>query len=77
MEELNIFWAQWDPADYLAQLVADYEAETGIKVNVIQEPWGSFGDRFFTEMAAGGDGLGHGDRRQPVAGPIDHGRLLL
>ena len=32
-----------------------YEEETGIKVNVIQEPWGSFGDRFFTEMAAGGD----------------------
>jgi len=54
VEELNIFWAQWDPADFLAQLVADYEAETGIKVNVIQEPWGSFGDRFFAEMAAGG-----------------------
>jgi len=53
--ELNILWAQWSPADYLQQLVADYEAETGIKVNVIQEPWGSFGDRFFTEMAAGGD----------------------
>ncbi|HSN77624.1 MAG TPA: extracellular solute-binding protein, partial [Anaerolineae bacterium] len=54
VEELNIFWAQWDPADFLQQLVADYEAETGIKVNVIQEPWQSFGDRFFTEMAAGG-----------------------
>lgn len=53
--ELNILWAQWDPADYLQQLVADYEAETGIKVNIIQEPWGSFGDRFFTEMAAQGD----------------------
>jgi multiple sugar transport system substrate-binding protein len=32
-----------------------YEQETGIKVNVIQEPWGTFGDRFFTEMAAKGD----------------------
>ena len=53
--ELNILWAQWDPADYLAQLVKDYETETGITVNVIQEPWGSFGDRFFTEMAAQGD----------------------
>jgi multiple sugar transport system substrate-binding protein len=53
--ELNILWAQWDPADYLQQLVKDYEAETGITVNIIQEPWGSFGDRFFTEMAAGGD----------------------
>lgn len=53
--ELNILWAQWDPADYLQQVANIYEAETGIKVNVIQEPWGSFGDRFFTEMAAGGD----------------------
>jgi multiple sugar transport system substrate-binding protein len=32
-----------------------YEEETGITVNVIQEPWGSFQDLFFTEMAAGGD----------------------
>jgi multiple sugar transport system substrate-binding protein len=53
--ELNILWAQWDPADYLQQVANLYEAETGIKVNVIQEPWGSFGDRFFTEMAAQGD----------------------
>ncbi len=53
--ELSILWAQWDPADYLQQLVADYEAETGIKVNIVQESWSTFGDRFFTEMAAGGD----------------------
>ncbi|MBE7554967.1 MAG: sugar ABC transporter substrate-binding protein [Anaerolineales bacterium] len=52
--ELNILWAQWDPADYLQTLVADYEAEYGIKVNVIQEPWGSFQDLFFTEMSAQG-----------------------
>ncbi|MGB6420420.1 MAG: extracellular solute-binding protein [Anaerolineales bacterium] len=55
VSELNILWAQWDPADYLQQVANMYEEETGIKVNVIQEPWGSFGDRFFTEMAAGGD----------------------
>lgn len=54
IEEINIFWAQWDPADYLQELVGRYEAETGIKVNVIQEPWGSFGDVFFAEMAAQG-----------------------
>lgn len=54
VRELTIFWAQWDPADYLQELVKDYEAETGIKVNVIQEPWGSFGDVFFAEMAAQG-----------------------
>jgi multiple sugar transport system substrate-binding protein len=53
--ELNILWAQWDPADYLQQVGNIYEEETGIKVNIIQEPWGSFGDVFFTEMAAQGD----------------------
>jgi multiple sugar transport system substrate-binding protein len=52
--QLNILWAQWDPADYLQELVKLYEEETGIRVNVIQEPWGSFGDLFFTEMAAQG-----------------------
>src|SRR5688500_17029121 len=53
--EINILWAQWDPADYLQQIANRYEEETGVKVNIIQEPWGTFGDRFFTEMAAGGD----------------------
>ncbi len=53
--ELNILWAQWDPANYLQQLTEDYTAETGIKVNIIQEPWGSFGNLFNTEMAAQGD----------------------
>ena len=54
VEELNILWAQWDPADYLQQIGNDYEAETGVKINIVQEPWASFQDRFFTEMAAGG-----------------------
>ena len=54
IEELNILWAQWDPADYLQEIGNMYEEETGIKVNVIQEPWGSFGDLFFTEMSAQG-----------------------
>ena len=52
--ELTILWAQWDPADYLQELVGKYEEETGIKVTVKQEPWGSFGDLFFTEMSAQG-----------------------
>ncbi len=52
--ELTILWAQWDPADFLQEIGNMYEQETGIKVNVIQEPWGSFGDLFFTEMAAKG-----------------------
>ena len=53
-KELNILWAQWDPADYLQQLCKEYQAATGIAVKVIQEPWGSFGDRFYTAMAAKG-----------------------
>ena len=52
--ELNILWAQWDPADFLQEIGNMYEEETGITVNVIQEPWGSFQDLFFTEMAAQG-----------------------
>ncbi len=52
--ELTILWAQWDPADYLQEIGNMYEAETGIKINVVQEPWGSFGDLFFTEMSAQG-----------------------
>jgi multiple sugar transport system substrate-binding protein len=52
--ELKILWAQWDPADYLQQIGNMYEKEKGIKVTIVQEPWGSFGDRFFTEMAAKG-----------------------
>ena len=52
--ELTILWAQWDPADYLQEIGNMYEEATGIKVNVVQEPWGSFYDRAFTEFAAGG-----------------------
>ncbi|MCS7220987.1 MAG: extracellular solute-binding protein [Anaerolineae bacterium] len=54
VQELKILWAEWDPADYLQQIGNLYEAETGIKVTVVQEPWGSFYDRAFTEFAAGG-----------------------
>jgi len=53
-KEVIILWAQWSPADYLQQIGSMYEKETGIKVKVVQEPWGSFGDRFFTAMAAKG-----------------------
>ncbi len=54
VKELTILWAQWSPADYLQQIGNLYEQETGIKVTVVQEPWGSFGDRFNVAMAAGG-----------------------
>jgi len=54
VKELKILWAQWDPADYLQQIGNMYEKETGIKVTVVQEPWGSFYNLFATEMAAKG-----------------------
>ena len=55
VEELTILWAQWDPADYLQQVADMYSEETGIKVNVIQEPWGSFQNLFTNAMAAESD----------------------
>lgn len=55
VDELNILWAQWEPADYLQEIGNMYEEETGIAVNVIQEPWGSFSTLFYSEMAAQGD----------------------
>src|SRR5688572_33205806 len=52
--ELTIWWAQWAPADYLQQIGNDYEAATGIKVTVVQTPWGDFYNRVGTEWAAQG-----------------------
>ena len=49
--KLTILWAQWDPADYLQQLAKEY---TGATVTVVQEPWSSYADRFYTAMAANG-----------------------
>jgi multiple sugar transport system substrate-binding protein len=54
VEELTIWWAQWSPADFLQQVGNDYEAETGIKVTVVQTPWGDFYNRVGTEWAAQG-----------------------
>ncbi len=52
--ELNIWWAEWDPANYLQQIGNDYEAATGIRVNIVQTPWGNYFDRVATEWAARG-----------------------
>jgi len=54
-ESLSIFWAEWDPANYLQELVMDFEAETGIKVTVETTPWGDFQAKTFREFAAKGD----------------------
>lgn len=53
--ELKIFWAEWDPANYLQEMGNLYEEETGIKVNVVQEPWGSFYDVMASQWAAKSD----------------------
>ena len=57
VKELKIIWAEWDPANYLAELVKDYEKETGVKVTIIQEPWGSYYTRVSADWAAKGCGF--------------------
>jgi multiple sugar transport system substrate-binding protein len=54
VEELTIWWAQWDPANYLQQIGNEYEEATGISVTVVQTPWGDFYNRVGTEWAAKG-----------------------
>ncbi len=53
-QELTIFWAEWDPANYLQELVNQYEAETGVKVTVETTPWSDFQTKAFTEFNAKG-----------------------
>ena len=53
-KELTIFWAEWDPSNYLQELVNEYEAETGVKVTVETTPWSDFQTKAFTEFNAGG-----------------------
>ncbi len=57
VKELTIWWAQWDPANYLQEIGNLYEQETGIKVTVVQEPWGSYFNRVSAEWAARGTGF--------------------
>ncbi len=53
--ELTIFWAEWDPANYLQELVNEYTAETGVTVTVQTTPWSDFQTKAFTEFNAHGD----------------------
>ena len=53
--ELTILWAEWDPAKYLQEIGNMYEKETGVKINVVEEPWGTYYDRVSAEWAAQGD----------------------
>ncbi len=52
---LVIFWAEWDPANYLQELCNIYTKETGIQVNVETTPWSDFQTKTFNELAAHGD----------------------
>jgi len=54
-QELNIFWAEWDPANYLQELVNDFTKESGIKVTVSTTPWSDFQTKTFAELNAKGD----------------------
>jgi multiple sugar transport system substrate-binding protein len=53
--ELTIWWAEWDPANFLQQIGNEYEEATGIKVTVVQEPWGTYYNKVSAEWAAQGD----------------------
>lgn len=53
-QELTIFWAEWDPANYLQELVNEYTAETGVTVTVETTPWSDFQTKAFTEFNARG-----------------------
>jgi len=52
---LTIFWAEWDPANHLQELVNEYEAETCVTVTVETTPWSDFQSKAFTEFNAKGD----------------------
>ena len=54
-QELTIFWAEWDPANYLQELVNEYTEETGVTVTVETTPWSDFQTKAFTEFNAKGD----------------------
>ena len=54
-QELTIFWAEWDPANYLQELVNEYTAETGVTVTVETTPWSDFQTKAFAEFNAHGD----------------------
>ena len=47
---LTIWWFQWDPATGLGELGREFEAETGIAVNVRQVPLSSYQDQVFLEF---------------------------
>ena len=53
--ELTIFWAEWDPANYLQELCNIFTEDTGIVAKVETTPWSDFQTKTFNEFAARGD----------------------
>lgn len=49
---IKIVWAEWEPANYLQELANEFAKESGIKVDVVQIPWGQFQDRVFNALSA-------------------------
>jgi multiple sugar transport system substrate-binding protein len=48
---IRILWAEWRPADILAEMGRAYQAETGVAVQVVRKSWdGAFGDAVFAEF---------------------------
>jgi multiple sugar transport system substrate-binding protein len=54
-EDLTIFWAEWDPANYLQELVNEYTKESGDTITVQTTPWADFQTKTFAEFNAKGD----------------------
>ena len=52
---ITIFWAEWDPANYMQELCNIFTEETGIVANVETTPWSDFQTKTFSEFAARGD----------------------
>lgn len=49
--EIRILWAEWRPSDALSELGRDYQAKTGVRVQVVKKSWdGAFGDATFAEF---------------------------
>ncbi len=58
-ETLKILWAQWDPANYLQELVKDYEKQTGVKVTAETTPWIPNSTSLFMQVVFADSGLIH------------------
>ena len=66
-QELTIFWAEWDPANYLQELVNEYTAETGVTVTVRDDAVARLPDQGVHRVQRQGRRLRHGRRRLAVA----------